>query len=133
MKPVSHAIAEKVSAALDAPVRQLFKPSEAGKELADATIKYYYTLINSILNKAVKWGVILDNPCRRVDLPKVRRREIQFFEEEDVARLLECLQKESAQHQIMILLFLNLGMRRGDEYVKHKLKFFQSFLTVHKA
>ena len=64
--------AEKIAVALSIPTDKLFKIAETNKtHLADKTISHYHKLISSILEKAVKWQIILYNPCQRVEAPKV--------------------------------------------------------------
>ena len=54
---------------------QLAEPGQnkrTGGGMAPKTIKHYHTFISSVLDRAVKWGLIPDNPCRRLDAPRVR-------------------------------------------------------------
>ena len=40
---------------------------------APRTVKHVHVLINSIYSAALKWNVTFDNPCSRVDPPKMIR------------------------------------------------------------
>jgi integrase len=106
--------AEKVSVALTVPIDKIFKAVDPDAKLSDSTIKYYYILINAILNKAVKWKVILDNPCKYTDPPRIRKKEMRYLDEEGLKRVFVALLKEPIQYQTMIILLINLGMRRGE-------------------
>lgn len=82
-------------------------------QLAGKTINHH-RLISSILNQAVFWQVIPDNPSRRVKPPKVERKEAKYLDEEQTAMLLHLLDNEPYQNQVMIRLFLLSGVRRGE-------------------
>ena len=83
-------------------------------QLAGKTINHHHRLISSILNQAVFWQVITDNPARRVKPPKVERKEAKYLDEEQTATLLHLLDSEPYQNQVMIRLFLLSGVRRGE-------------------
>ena len=83
-------------------------------QLAGKTINHHHRLISSILNQAVFWQVIPDNPTRRVKPPKVERKEAKYLDEEQTATLLRLLDKEPYQNQVMIRFFLLSGVRRGE-------------------
>jgi integrase len=83
-------------------------------QLAGKTINHHHRLIASILNQAVFWQVIPDNPARRVKPPKVEHKEAKYLDEEQTATLLRLLENEPYQNQVMIRLFLLSGVRRGE-------------------
>ena len=86
------------------------------------TIKRVHALISSILNTAVKWNVVLENPCERVSPPKQRRDadSIQFFTLEETGLFLAAVDAALAagrirtQHKIFFHLALFCGLRRGE-------------------
>lgn len=86
------------------------------------TIKRVHTLISSILNTAVKWNVVLENPCERVSPPKQTRDadSIQFFTLEQTGVFLAAVDAALAagrirtQHKIFFHLALFCGLRRGE-------------------
>ena len=82
--------------------------------MAPKTIKHYHTFISSVLDRAVKWGLIPDNPCRRLDAPRVPPREIQCMDDEQAVRFLECLEEEPLETRLMFTLLLMTGIRRGE-------------------
>ncbi len=68
--------AEKLAAALEMPLSELFTPvGEGHKTLSGKTIQHYHRLISVILNTAVEWGVLFSNPCDRTKTPGMRRGE----------------------------------------------------------
>lgn len=68
-------------------------------QLAGKTINHHHRLISSILNQAVFWQVIPDNPSRRVKPPKFESKEAKYLDEEQTAALLRLLDNEPYQNQ----------------------------------
>jgi Site-specific recombinase XerD len=107
--------AVKVSESLKRPLKKLFKvASDDGKKLAPKTILHHHRLISSILETAVKWQVLFNNPCDRVETPKVERKEARYLDEYQATELLNYLESEQLQYKTMIILLLYSGMRRGE-------------------
>ncbi|NLK65065.1 MAG: tyrosine-type recombinase/integrase, partial [Tissierellia bacterium] len=91
-----------------------FVLSRPVESLTNKTIKHHHRLISSILNQAVFWQVIMDNPATRVRPPRVERTEAKFLDEKQAAKLLEYLDNESWQNSTMIKMFIYSGLRRGE-------------------
>ena len=81
---------------------------------SEKTIKHHYTLISEILNSAIKWGYLYNNPNKNITPIKVHKKEIKFYSPEDVAKLIEVLKNESLKYQAIILLAIDSGCRRGE-------------------
>ena len=69
-----------------------------GKEggYAPKTIKHIHNIISVIYSTAMKWNVVLDNPCDRVDIPKQTptRDKIKYFNIEQTERFIALLDKD---------------------------------------
>lgn len=112
---VSRESAQKISAAMGKPLEKTFRAVEgSAKPLSGKTVLHHHRLISSILEKAVKWQVIFSNPCERVEVPKVERKEAKYLDEKQAAELLRCLENEPLQYRTIITLLLYSGMRRGE-------------------
>lgn len=61
---------------------------------SEKTIRHHFMLIQTLLNLAVKWDMIEYSPCMKVDAPKVHKHEAGYYEDEDIGRLLDCLEGE---------------------------------------
>ena len=61
---------------------------------SEKTIHDHYMLIQRLLNVAIHWEMLDVNPCIRVDTPKVHKQEAKYYEEEEIQRMLECLDQE---------------------------------------
>lgn len=107
-KKIASAIPEKAFDELFAPI------SGSDRKLAPKTVSHYHRLISSILDKAVKWQVLLSNVCNRVEAPKAERKEARYLDDEQAMMLLDCLESEPLQYRTMITLLLYSGMRRGE-------------------
>lgn len=92
----------------------LFVPSEENTTLSSTSVLKYHTLLSSMFSTAVKWQVILSNPCDRVEPPKKARKEANYIDERQAAQLIECLSKEPLRYRAAIMLLLYSGMRRGE-------------------
>lgn len=91
---------------------ELFK---SGK-LASGTIHKIFDVVKVSLNKAVKMKLIKENPCKFVDLPKIRRKEMQVWNLQQVNKFLNEINniRSSDQFFTAYLLAITTGMRQGE-------------------
>lgn len=114
-KAVDERTAKAISKAVKMPLNTLFnQTSENGGKLSSNYMLHLHRLLSSILEKAVKWQVLLYNPCGRVEAPKLERKEAVYLDEVQAQELLTCLQAEPLQYRTMVTLLLYSGMRRGE-------------------
>lgn len=100
---------------LDIPLKDYFDVvDQGGGVLSERTIQHHHRTLGAILQKAVEWQVIYDNPARRVTAPKVTEKEMRFFEEDDVFRMFELLDQEHIKHKAWIYTAAYLGCRLGE-------------------
>ena len=111
---VSATSAHKIASTLKLPLNKVFRPAEGKDTLAVSTILHHHRLISSMLSTAVKWQLIFSNPCSRVVLPKNKRKEAVYLDEDQAAQLPQALEGESLQHQVIVKMLLYTGMRRGE-------------------
>ena len=89
---VSRATAEKVASAVGMPLSKAFiEHTKAGGRLNGNTVQHYHRMLSSVFTKAVQWGLVAENPCKRAEAPKAQEVDVQALEEKDVVRLLEAL------------------------------------------
>ena len=115
-KNIEAGSAEKLAAALSVPIETLFDPVNVEKTLSNKTILHYHRLISSIMQTAVKWQVIVSNPCERVDPPKVQQKQAEYLEVEEAIQLLTLLEDDAVpiQYRTAVTVLLFTGMRRGE-------------------
>ena len=90
------------------------KGDETPLLLSARTIRAHHGLISSILEKAVQWGVLNDNPARRVDAPKAKRKPILFLDDKQTITFMQALEKETLEYRVIFTILILTGMRRGE-------------------
>ncbi len=114
-KAVDERTANAISKAIKMPLNTLFnQTSENDGELSSNYMLHLHRLLSSILEKAVKWQVLLYNPCRRIEAPKVPVKEAAYYDEFQAQEMLMRLQDEPLKYRAMVIVLLYTGMRRGE-------------------
>ena len=78
----------------------LAKPGQnkrTGGGLSAKTIVEHHRLISTILDQACKEQLIPFNPASRATLPKVSKKEVNYFQPEEVTAIREALEKEQIE------------------------------------
>ena len=98
-------------------------------------LREIHTLVSEILNSAIKWGYLYNNPNQNVTPIKVHKKEIECYSPEDVEKLIEVLQKEPIKYQAVIFLALDSGCRRGEltGLTWNDVDFEKSTININKA
>lgn len=91
-----------------------YKDLQTNTTFSDRTIQHHYTIISTALNRAVKWDYISNNPNMKIDKPKVKKKEIQCYNPEQVNALVKAISNESLKYQALIMLALDSSCRRGE-------------------
>ncbi len=87
---------------------------KTGGGLSAKTILEHHRLIHVVLKQAVMEGLIPFNPAERVIPPKVEKKDVNYFQPEDVERIRDALECEPIKWKTMTHLFLITGARRGE-------------------
>jgi len=74
------------------------------------TRKNYITLLKTMLNYAVKWGVIDRNPLASVKAPKVVKT-FHFYKKEEIEKL---VQEAGEPLKTAVIILVNTGLRRNE-------------------
>ncbi len=92
------------------------KENTTGEKLSAASVKRYLTVLQSVLNRAVKLGLISESPAKaeKISVPKVQTPKTEIFTKQEAAEMLTCLQNEPLQFQALIQLAVYAGARRGE-------------------
>ncbi|MEZ7892721.1 MAG: site-specific integrase [Candidatus Wallbacteria bacterium] len=90
------------------------RKDDRGGRLAEQTILQSHQILSSILEKAVKWGYIAINPAKKVERPKVPRRQIKCYDENDLKKLIQACETEPLKYRLMIYIAISTGLRRGE-------------------
>ena len=85
--------------------------------LSPKTIRHYHTFISDVMSFAIESGMISDNPCRNVVLPKLCRKEKEIYsleELEEFLNLLNELDGDEMKYKMFFMLAVYGGMRKGE-------------------
>lgn len=85
-----------------------------GKPLSRKTAIHHLSFISDVFSYAVRMGMLCDNPCRRVFVPKQEQEEKQIYTIEQVKILYENLKSEPMKYQVYLLLSIYSGYRRSE-------------------
>ena len=88
--------------------------SKRGGKLSAKTILEHHRLISTVLEQAAKEGLVPFNVASRATLPKVERKEVNYFQPEQVAAIREALEQEPMKWKTLVHLLLITGVRRGE-------------------
>lgn len=84
------------------------------RKLSEKTIRHYYGLINSLMNYAVQMQYIDRNSNLNINPPKVTKKEMKYYDLENINKLVLALESEPIKNKCLILLALDSGARRGE-------------------
>ncbi len=85
-----------------------------GKPLAPKTIRHNLSLISDVFTYAVKMGMMSDNPCSKVTIPKGEQKEKQIYTTQEVDRFLTLLNGEPLKYKTFFYLLIYSGFRRVE-------------------
>lgn len=80
--------------------------------LSARTIEYTNAVLQSAFRQAVRWKMLAQNPCAGVDLPRVRRKEMEALSAEECRRFLDVAEK--SEWFPLFALALTTGMRPSE-------------------
>lgn len=85
--------------------------------LSARTVRYHHALIHVALQTAVKWGLVSRNVADAADPPRIRRNDMQTWEEDDVNRFMEGA--KDSPYYALFYTALFTGMRRSELLALH--------------
>jgi len=87
-----------------------------GKEggLSARTIRNHHNCISAILREAKKWKVIPSNVAEDADPPKIEEQEMDYYNEEEVKKILNVLKDENIKYYVLITLAITTGLRKSE-------------------
>jgi len=83
-------------------------------KLSAQTVRHHYRCLSAILQDAVDWDVIKENPCSRVTPPKVKKARIKVYDEDETSAFLTALETAPLKHKALIWLEIATGLREGE-------------------
>lgn len=113
-QPVTRKTAETIARAMKKPVTELFDFRQNISPLSNKTILEYHRLISSILAQAEKEMLIPYNPAARATPPRVTRKEPDYYQPDEMDRILDALESVPLKWKTLIYLLIDTGCRRGE-------------------
>ncbi|MBB5336135.1 tyrosine recombinase XerC [Pectinatus brassicae] len=83
-------------------------------ELSGESIMYCFRVLSSMLQDAMQWQIINNNPCNRVKAPTVKRHKYKLLSEEEIKQMLQYLDEEQLKYRMIVLLAIDSGLRLGE-------------------
>ena len=113
-KSIRETDSEKIAEVLGILPSVLFNYYRDDSPLSGRTVLEYHLFISTILEQAVKEMLIPYNPASRATPPKSEKSEPNYFQPEEIDRILEALEHEPVRIKALTHLFLITGCRRGE-------------------
>lgn len=113
-KPVNVEAAKAISEALGRSLEKTFTVEKNSRTLSPKTVLEHHRLISTVLDQASKKGLVPFNVASKATLPKVQKKEVNYFQPEQVAAIREALEREPIKWKTLVHLLLITGARRGE-------------------
>ena len=113
-KSVSVETASAIAGALGKKPEEIFSVSFDTSPLSDKTILEHHRLISTILAQAEKEMLVPYNAAEKATPPKVQKKDPNSFQPEEVAAILEALEKEPLKWRLITQMMIVTGCRRGE-------------------
>lgn len=86
----------------------------SNKALSDSTIYELDKTMRVVLNKAKEWQVIKESPMDGLPRPRIRKKDIQYFDEDDIYDFIKAIYQEHIVWRTFFLTSAMSGMRRAE-------------------
>ena len=103
-----------VAEALGLKLEKAFAIEKSAEALSVKTILEHHRLISTVLTQAEKEGLVPFNVAGRAILPKAEKKDVNYFQPEQVADIRDALELEPIKWKTITHLFLITGARRGE-------------------
>ena len=111
---VKKEVAGAISTALGGGLEDFFSLNTKERTLSGKTIREYHRLIHTVLDQALKEGLVAVNVADRATPPKMEQKDVNYFQPEQVAEIREALEQEPVKWKTLVHLLLITGARRGE-------------------
>lgn len=88
--------------------------AEKSKKYASKTMRNTISVLSAAYDRAIQLGLLSENPCSKVTLPKQSQPEIQTLSEDDVIKLMKVLEDDRLDFKVGYELCLFCGLRRSE-------------------
>lgn len=112
--PVSLESAQKLCAAFGLDLKKTFKIERDLRPLSNKSLLEYHRCVHTILAQAEREMLIPYNPAEKATPPKVTRKEVNYFQPDELCRILDALDAEPIKWRTIVNLLIVTGCRRGE-------------------
>lgn len=113
-RTVSEDTARKICAALGLSLEKSFSLARDTRSLSNKTILEYHRCIHSILAQAERELIVPYNAADKATPPKVTRKEVNYFQPDELPLILDALDTEPIKWRAIVNLLIVTGCRRGE-------------------
>ncbi len=106
--------AKALASALEMETAKLFTIEKESATLSTKTVLEHHRLISTVLEQATKESLVPFNVAAKATLPKAERKEVNYFQPDQVAAIRDSLEGEPLKWKALVHLFLITGCRRGE-------------------
>lgn len=85
--------------------------------LSPKTVKNTWSLLNTMYTVAMKWDIVSSNPCANTELPRLKKKEADYYSLEEVKVLLDHLYEKRERDMLfcsMLIFDLFTGLRLSE-------------------
>lgn len=112
--PVSLESAQKLCAAFGLDLKKTFKVERDLRPLSNKSLLEYHRCVHTILAQAEREMLIPYNPAEKATPPKETRKEVNYFQPDELCRILDALDAEPIKWRTIVNLLIVTGCRRGE-------------------
>ena len=87
---------------------------KTGKPLARKSMIHHLSFISGVFSYAVRGGMISENPCSKVVIPKGEVKEKEIYTQEQMQQLLSLMHGQPLKYRVFFYLIAYSGFRRGE-------------------
>lgn len=88
--------------------------AEKVNKYSPKTVRNTISVLSAAYDRAIQLGLLSENPCAKVTLPKASQPEIQTMSEDDVIKLMKALEDDRLDFKVGYELCLFCGLRRSE-------------------
>lgn len=106
--------ATAISEALELKPEKVFDVREDKRPLSAKTVLEHHRLISTVLEQATKEGLVPFNAAGKATLPKMQKKEVNYFQPEQLSAIRDALEQEPIKWKTLVHMLLITGARRGE-------------------
>lgn len=121
--------------AKDLTTYQIEKNIALNQEYSPKTVKETVSLLSAAYKRAITSGLLNDNPCTNVQIPKQKQADIITLSQDNIKEFINALDNESLDFKVACELALFCGMRRSEilGLVENSISDISNIITIKQG